>query len=229
MQSRALRALSFTLIELLVVIALVSIMLSFLMSAMNESRIKSRLTDCQGKLRFLAQALATYQQDNKGFTVVGWDSNVQGTDNSQRIFWAKLKPYYGDEENRLCPANPLDEKYCYGLYGAIAGRDMATYIPNPAGTVYIGENTQLAYESSSRHIDTWERSGAGDWELGYAVNFTSDTPTYQWSLRRPFNPFVHRPLVNLAFCDGRVEAIHYHKAWGGPYHHGDPANIWDNQ
>jgi len=223
------RPLPFTLIELLVIIALVLIMLSFLMSAMSESKLKAKMTDCQGNLRFLLQALETYRQDNKGHIVVGWDSNVQSTEHVDRIFWTKLKPYYGDEANRLCPSNPLDGNYCYGLYGVLGGRDLGTYVPNPAGTVYMGENTQLAYDAVSRHIDTWERSSAGDWELGYAVSFTSDTPTTQWPMRRPLNPFVHRPLVNLGFCDGRVEAIHYHIAWGGPYRHGDPANIWDNQ
>jgi prepilin-type processing-associated H-X9-DG protein len=159
--------------------------------------------------------------------VIGWDGSV--LDASQRTFWAKLKPYYGAEENRACPANPLDQSLCYGLLGALGGRDLSTTAPNLAGTVYLGENTQLAYDATSRHIDAWEREGTGDWELGYAVSFSSDTPTTQWTMRRPLNPFVHRPLVNLGFCDGHVQAMHYMKAWGGPYRYGDPENVWDNK
>jgi prepilin-type processing-associated H-X9-DG protein len=224
---RTLRVLQFTVIELLVILAVVSILASLMIPAMGNSRDKARMTACTANLGALGQSLLAYQKDHNNQIVTGWDGNVSDADG--RTFWTKLKSYYKDDSLRKCPANPEDKLECYGLYDALSGKPMATTVPNPVGTVYLGENTQLEYDCFSRDIAGWTRASTGHWELGYAHSFTSDTPTTQWSAKRPINPFVHRPLVNLLFCDGHVASLHYMEAWGGPYKHGDPKNIWDNK
>lgn len=227
MLSLALRTVQFTLIELMIIIAVLSIVASILMPGMSEAKIKAKLTTCQGNLKALGMAANSYQNDNDGRVVMGWDPSVKsGSDPTQ---WAKLKRYYGDDQLLMCPANPLDKLECYGLYAALSSKKMAEVVPNPAGTVLMGENTQLNYESYTRPVDEWERASTGHWELGYAIGFTSNDYTSQWTVRRPINPFVHRPQVNLIFCDGHLESMHYLQAWGGPYKYGDPGNIWDNQ
>lgn len=225
--SRAVRMVQFTLVELVIIIAVVSILASLLMSILSESRIKAKLTACQGNLRTLGAAVNTYQNDNSGCVVIGWDATV--ADAAARTLWPKLKRYYGDDRALMCPANPLDKLECYGLFSALSGRKLADTVPNPAGTVLLGENTQLDYDSYSRPIDEWERAASGHWELGYAIGFTSNDYTSQWTARRPLNPFVHRPRVNLIFCDGHLESMYSVQAWGGPYKYGDPGNIWDNK
>ncbi len=225
--SRAIRIVQFTLIELMIIIAVILILASLLMPMLSESRIKAKLTACQGNLKALGAAAGSYQNDNGGCVVVGWDATV--ADAAARTQWPKLKRYYGDDRTLMCPSNPLDKLECYGLFAALSGRKLADTVPNPAGTVLMGENTQLDYESYTRPIEEWERASSGHWELGYATSFTNNDYTTQWTARRPINPFVHRPLVNLIFCDGHLESMHYVQAWGGPYKYGDPGNIWDNK
>jgi prepilin-type processing-associated H-X9-DG protein len=225
--SRVTHVLHFTFIELLVVVSIVAIIASLLIPTRASARAKAKLTACAGNLKVLGGAQQSYLNDHGGKVVSGWDGDV--ADQAERTFWTKIKRYYGDEFLRECPANPQDKLECYGLYSALSGKQLSTTVAKPTGTVLMGENTQLDLESYRRDIEYWTRAGTGHWELGYAHSLTSDTTTSQWTVRRPINPFVHRPLVNLLFCDGRVEAMDYRIAWGAPYRYGDPANIWDNK
>jgi prepilin-type N-terminal cleavage/methylation domain-containing protein/prepilin-type processing-associated H-X9-DG protein len=222
----------FTLIELLVVIAIIAILASMLLPALSRARAKARQINCIGNLKQIGLACIMYQNDNEDRIVQGWDGAVNPNVGDARTQWAKLKTYYNDTSLTKCPSNSSDGSWCYGIFAAIDGEVMGSYVPMPSGTVLAGDNTEINQNAGSAPLQSFTRKSHGHWQLGYPRPYTNNTMYSSGSdTYRIMNPFVHDPQVNLLFCDGHAESLSAKEAWGGntPYAYGDPKNIWDNK
>ena len=107
---------NFSLVELLVVIAIISVLMSFLIPVLGQSREKARFVQCASQHKQIAYANTMYQDDNNGsFPYLGvsahrvsWDdllSDYDGrslTDTQKRQWYAEGSLYHcpnSDKEN----------------------------------------------------------------------------------------------------------------------------------
>jgi len=103
----------FTLVELLVVIGIIALLISILLPALNRARQAAYSVACQSNMRQVGQAMAMYQNANKGSYPM-WDTHVLVTwyPNIFRIAWARTlwnSNYLTNANVYMCPAKPPNE------------------------------------------------------------------------------------------------------------------------
>ena len=97
----------FTLIELLVVIAIIALLLSIVMPALKEAKLRAQAVICRSNIKQWGLIFSLYAQDNEGSfpQSIGknnpWDRNA---------YWpGATLPYYGDGKIRICPSTRPDK------------------------------------------------------------------------------------------------------------------------
>lgn len=234
--SYARRCAGFTPIELLVVIGIIGLLLAILLPTLNAAREASRATVCASNIRQLAMANLLYAHDNRGHFVWAardvWTHNLQRWHGKRDDLNSAFEPARGElaryigQTGRVkqCPSFLAETDYddnpsvagafeagCGGYgynqsylgsrndlhgMGSIAANQTAraSDVRKPAETVMF---TDAAYISSSGRI---------------AYSFC-EPPFWQLSAGAPSDmrpdptiAFRHRRRVNVAWCDGHVDA-----------------------
>jgi prepilin-type N-terminal cleavage/methylation domain-containing protein/prepilin-type processing-associated H-X9-DG protein len=208
----------FTLVELLTVIAVLAVLVAILFPVVGGLVEKARLTQCQSNLRQIAAGVHGYIADNSGKYPLARSYTEPGT-GWEGPFWTdQIEPYTDSESaQRLkhqgrtgesifyCPSSPLHHGISdYGINpNVVIHPDGNNARGLPAAKVRDPARTVLAADSGR----IWPASGQliGGWRI-----------TDGWIQSPPDDPFEgngplprHGDLLNVLFCDGRVEAMTY--------------------
>ena len=101
------KARAFTLIEMLLVVASIVLLLSMLLPALGQFRLKAKQATCQSNLRILSNAFASYSQQNHRQligtnTSSSWDW-MRGGNTKNSITNGSLWPYVNSFDAYKCP------------------------------------------------------------------------------------------------------------------------------
>ena len=164
MQRRA-----FTLIELLVVISIIALLISILLPALGSARAAARASQCLAQVRGFGQSAASYQADNKDWTIPVYNDDDH---------WTEIAgEYQGDSlEAFLCPeADQFDEAAVTNFGGfpaanRIGGHNTAWRFKQDVHAVISGDPITGSYT-----INIW----AQDWrqstkEFGRTFGLSAD-------------------------------------------------------
>ncbi len=173
----------FTLIELLVVIAIIAILAAILFPVFAQAREKARATACLSNTHQMGLASMQYVQDyDETLPMLGYDIPNPGGTGTVRFPWSDaIQPYSKDRHVIQCPnqlnrgdVNGFDfDNHRYAAYAMLVQLDQTNIatIVRPAGTVLIGEVTQLP------NGGPWETITAGYKPAAWTpdANFWDDT------------------------------------------------------
>jgi prepilin-type N-terminal cleavage/methylation domain-containing protein/prepilin-type processing-associated H-X9-DG protein len=134
----------FTLIELLVVIAIIAILAAILFPVFAQAREKARQVSCLSNCRQIGTAVMMYTQD--------WDEGLPLNNHSgaEAGWLTTLQAYSKSRLLNRCPSDaspnfflPQDGRFSsYAInayFTPFGGYQTLASVPNPAGTVYLGE------------------------------------------------------------------------------------------
>lgn len=187
----------FSLVELLVSIAVVAILASLLIPAIGRARDSAHSVGCQANLRTLALAHSMYRQDQDGQSPPGFvDSDHHLSEGHKMYGLHLLRRYYKDGPDYVFTESPV------------------TFLIEPVEHCPIAESTNTQSNASKPERGPDYGMLARD-ELydTYYLN-PSDTPLIWDGWNPVWNSSRRMPPrhqgghgINVAFLDGRVEAL----------------------
>ncbi|MDW8107018.1 MAG: prepilin-type N-terminal cleavage/methylation domain-containing protein [Armatimonadota bacterium] len=95
----------FTLVELLTAIAIVAVLVALLLPVLTAARHASKASVCASNLRQLSKATLMYTQDHDEYFPLSFHRLLRGEGRCVRTVWGCLRPYLGDYQVALCPAD----------------------------------------------------------------------------------------------------------------------------
>lgn len=230
---------AFTLIELLVVIAIIAILAAILFPVFAQAREKARQISCLSNEKQIGLGIMMYVQDYDERYPQIWLGNGTGTYGdaggppAYTWLWA-IQPYLKSVNVYVCPSNRFGTNASFWKAGYVApgknqyfannytpnndvmkdwrnhGPSLALAdVPEPAGTVLIGESKMRWADLSARDI--------GKHLVSCKSSETDGANTCCAALDRNGNPGsasptegcfqAHSKLVQFTFADGHAKAL----------------------
>jgi prepilin-type N-terminal cleavage/methylation domain-containing protein len=187
---------AFTLVELLVVIGIISVLVGFILPAINSASSAARTLQCESNVRQICQALIIYATANKGKFPPNLSAPARVWYETDRI-GALLTPPPPNAHNvygpiATCPNDPSDTLRSYAM-NVWASCEINANIWSPTmRTPATGAPWNFSSRNSSKLIlisETWTSasnpSGPAGWVTPAYIGSFGDTPGRRFGLGNP--------------------------------------------
>jgi prepilin-type N-terminal cleavage/methylation domain-containing protein/prepilin-type processing-associated H-X9-DG protein len=210
---------AFTLVELLTVIAIIGVLAGILIPVTINARSLGRQTRCAANLRQIGVQLLSYAQENRGVTIVAYDS-------PQKASWQTIlavrdgtyehltnqKPGEGaDYGIWRCPENSVQDRV---VSGANIGEEHCSYGINgwanseaPQGQRYTGAHVAAIANPSKLYMLTEACYFRMEPEK---TNGQGTIPSNLYASGPSYLRYAHGGKLNMVYADGHIELL------GGP-------------